>query len=174
MPFDKNKETLVTEQHKLLTIDGGGIRGVLSVEVLAEMERQLAEAEGIPVEEYKLGDYFDYVAGTSTGAVIAAGIAIGMSARELLDFYVNTGPLMFDQRKLAQMASWAVNKTKYDATPLALELQKTFGAETAIFRRNPKTRRHRQLLRRRPLGGREQCAGKCALILHRATVFNAA
>src|SRR3712207_8062984 len=48
-------------------------------------------------DDFRLCDFFDYVGGTSTGAIIAAGLAIGMSARELSDFYVATGPKMFEK-----------------------------------------------------------------------------
>src|SRR5258708_37023157 len=86
-----------TEQpRKLLALDGGGIRGVITLEILAEMERQLDAAQGVK----KLGDYFDYIAGTSTGAIIAAGLAIGMSAADLLDFYQDFGSKMFEKTGL--------------------------------------------------------------------------
>jgi patatin-like phospholipase/acyl hydrolase len=78
------EERFGTERpRKLLALDGGGIRGVLSLEILAEIERKIADKTGIK----RLGDYFDYIGGTSTGAIIAAGLSIGMSAAELLDFY---------------------------------------------------------------------------------------
>jgi patatin-like phospholipase len=51
---------------KLLAIDGGGIRGVLSLQILAEIESLLREETSN--SDYRLADYFDYVAGTSTGA----------------------------------------------------------------------------------------------------------
>ena len=80
---------------KLLAMDGGGIRGLLSLQILEEIEKLLARQSGR--EDYRLADYFDYVAGTSTGGIIAAGIAVGMSVREILDFYLNNGAAMFDE-----------------------------------------------------------------------------
>ena len=68
-----------TGPRKLLALDGGGIRGVLSLEILAEMEKLLIKQSGRA--DYRLADYFDYVSGTSTGGIIAAGIAMGMSVR---------------------------------------------------------------------------------------------
>jgi hypothetical protein len=76
-----------------LALDGGGIRGVLSLEILAEIERKLAVKTGLT----RLGDYFDYIGGTSTGAIIAAGLSIGMTAAELLQFYREAGVSMFDR-----------------------------------------------------------------------------
>src|SRR5918994_1303011 len=81
---------------KLLALDGGGIRGILTLEVLVKMEQLLAEATG-EGETFRLCDFFDYIGGTSTGAIIAAGLARGMSVGELLDFYQQTGPAMFDK-----------------------------------------------------------------------------
>jgi patatin-like phospholipase/acyl hydrolase len=65
---------------RLLSIDGGGIRGVLALGILGRIEELLIEQSQRP--DYRLVDYFDYVAGTSTGGIIAAGIALGMSTSE--------------------------------------------------------------------------------------------
>ncbi|MFQ5943971.1 MAG: patatin-like phospholipase family protein [Anaerolineales bacterium] len=70
----------------ILSIDGGGIRGIIPLACLIELER----AEGKPSREI-----FDMVAGTSTGAVIAAGLAIGMSARGLMAMYRNLAESAF-------------------------------------------------------------------------------
>jgi len=114
------------EKHKILSLDGGGIRGILTLEVLARMEEMLAEATG-GGSGFRLCDYFDFVGGTSTGAIIAAGIARGMSAKELLDFYQKTGPAMFDKQVL-----WKRWNALYKSKPLKKELQKVFGAETTL------------------------------------------
>ena len=114
------------EKHKILALDGGGIRGILTLEVLARTEDILAEATG-GGSEFRLCDYFDYVGGTSTGAIIAAGIARGMSARELLDFYQKTGPAMFDKQVL-----WKRWNALYKSKPLKKELKNVFGAKTTL------------------------------------------
>ncbi len=111
---------------RLLALDGGGIRGAMTLEILAEIERQLRELRGAG-PEFRLSDFFDYVAGTSTGAIIAAGIARGLSVAELLDFYVSVGPQMFDRAAL-----WQRWKHLYDADPLRQKLQEVFGAETDL------------------------------------------
>ncbi|MGH7929448.1 MAG: patatin-like phospholipase family protein, partial [Candidatus Binatia bacterium] len=56
---------------KILAFDGGGIRGILSVEILAELEDILRQKSG-GGNDFVLADYFDFFAGTSTGAIIAA------------------------------------------------------------------------------------------------------
>ncbi len=117
---------------KILALDGGGIRGVLSLQVLIRMEEILAEASG-QGENFRLCNFFDYIGGTSTGAIIAAGLACGMSAQELSDFYMKTGPAMFDK-------SFILFRLRhlYESQPLAEELQKTFGKDTNLFPENLK------------------------------------
>lgn len=84
---------------KLLALDGGGIRGIITLEVLARIERELQSALGGD-DKFVLADYFDYVGGTSTGAIIATCIALGMRIDEIRDFYIESGPAMFDKTNL--------------------------------------------------------------------------
>jgi patatin-like phospholipase len=117
---------------KLLALDGGGIRGILTLEVLLRIEQLLAEATGTG-ERFRLSDFFDYIGGTSTGAIIAAGLARGMSVGELLDFYQQTGPAMFDKAFILYRLKYL-----YNSEPLAQELQNTFGADTNLLPENLK------------------------------------
>ena len=119
-------------QHKLLGIDGGGIRGVLTIEILAKLERDLAEAHGVPLEEFRLSDFFDYVAGTSTGAVLAACVACGLSTDEMFDFYLTDSKVMFDNRWWRKLMALRDFGTAYDARPLARKLRRLFGEETTL------------------------------------------
>lgn len=105
---------------KLLALDGGGIRGVLTLEILAEIERKLEAKSGLKC----LGDYFDYIGGTSTGAIIAAGLSIGMTAKELLDFYREAGVSMFEKNALLKRL-----KSFYTDEPLKAKLQGIFREE---------------------------------------------
>jgi hypothetical protein len=91
------------------------------------MEDVLREQSG-QGEQFRLCNFFDYIGGTSTGAIIAAGLARGMSARELADFYLKTGPAMFDK-------SFILFRLRhlYESNPLKEKLQETFGAETTLF-----------------------------------------
>jgi len=107
-------------QRKLLALDGGGIRGVITLEILAALERKLADKTG-QGNTFRLGDFFDYVAGTSTGAIIAAGLAMGMSTGELLDFYSDFGRQMFEKSFLLERL-----KSFYKREPLAAKLQEIF------------------------------------------------
>ena len=112
---------------KVLTLDGGGIRGVLTLQVLIRMEELLREQSG-QGDNFRLCNFFDYIGGTSTGAIIAAGLARGMSAKELSDFYMKAGPAMFDK-------SFILFRLRhlYESKPLQAELQKTFGKDTNLF-----------------------------------------
>src|SRR3954469_8654677 len=112
---------------KLLAIDGGGIRGVLSLLVLAKIENLLISESGRP--DYRLGGYFDYVAGTSTGGIIAAGVATGMSVAEILDFYVRNGANMFEKARLVDRVRLLA---QYKSEPLAEQLRAAFGAKTTL------------------------------------------
>lgn len=80
---------------KLLALDGGGIRGVITLAVLARIESGLQNSLGRG-NDFVLADYFDYIAGTSTGAVIATCLSLGMRVEEVSDFYEKSGPAMFD------------------------------------------------------------------------------
>jgi hypothetical protein len=111
-------------KRKLLAIDGGGILGVIALEILAEMERQLARSTG-KGEAFRLGDYFDYIGGTSTGAIIASGLAVGMTVADLLNFYQEAGPLMFQKQFLLQRI-----RSFYAADPLRAKLQQALGTRT--------------------------------------------
>ncbi len=78
---------------RLLTIDGGGIRGVIAVEVLAEIERLLRLSTGN--QQLRLSDWFHFISGCSTGAILATGLSLGMEVEELRDLYSTSGQRMF-------------------------------------------------------------------------------
>jgi hypothetical protein len=110
---------------KLLAIDGGGIRGVLALEVLQKIENLLRAQSKKP--DLRLGHYFDYIAGTSTGGVIAAGLSIGMSVGEILQFYVEAGKQMFVKANLIRRLHY-----KFEDEPLAKLLREVFGQDTTL------------------------------------------
>lgn len=111
---------------RLLALDGGGIRGVLTLKVLAELERQLrAKTNG--GDDFRLSDYFDYIAGTSTGAIIATGLALGFSVEKLLGFYEESGKAMF-QKPFFIKWLWY----RYKSEPLLARMKETFGADTRL------------------------------------------
>jgi uncharacterized protein len=113
-------------QKKILACDGGGIRGLMSVEILSAMEDALRTrlAKG---PDFVLADYFDYVCGTSTGAVIAACVSMGMSMSRIREFYLASGREMFDKASLLKRLQF-----KYNDEPLAVKLREELGADTTL------------------------------------------
>lgn len=118
---------------KLLALDGGGIRGVLTLQILERIEALLAAASGAG-PGFRLCDYFDYIGGTSTGAIIAAGLARGMSVAELIEFYREVGPEMFEKTHLLERLH-----SLYKSDPLVAKLQRVFGVETTLEAGNLRT-----------------------------------
>lgn len=108
---------------KLLAIDGGGIRGVLALEILVKVESIFAGGR----KDYVLANDFDYIAGTSTGGIIAAGLSIGMRVSEIMDFYNVAGPQMFEKQWLLKRLN-----ANFKSEPLAEKLKEVFGADTTL------------------------------------------
>lgn len=112
---------------RILSIDGGGIRGILPAAILAEFERQYLGGNSA-------GDYFDLIAGTSTGGIIALGLSIGVPATKILDLYVEHGAEIFPAaappfKSIKQF--WAKVRSldyyQYSREPLERELRQIFG-----------------------------------------------
>jgi hypothetical protein len=112
--------------HKLLALDGGGIRGLITLGILREMEKKLADRSGLG-DAFRLGGWFDYIGGTSTGAIIAAGLARGMKADDLIQFYRDSGRAMFEKASLLKRLT-----SFYEADPLRQKLQDVFGAHSTL------------------------------------------
>jgi len=92
---------------KILACDGGGILGLMSVEILAKIETDLRIAQNKP--NLVLADYFDFVCGTSTGAIIAACISAGMSMDTIRQFYLDSGKQMFDKASVLKRLKYSYN-----------------------------------------------------------------
>ena len=94
---------------RILALDGGGLRGVLTLGMLREIETVLRERHADP--DLKLCDYFDLIAGTSTGAIIAAALSLGMSVDDVHRHYLALGNVVFKRSLLR----WGVLRAKFDA-----------------------------------------------------------
>ena len=110
---------------RLLSLDGGGVRGVISVAFLERIEAILSAQAG---GDIRLGDWFDLIGGTSTGAIIAAGLALGHSAEEIRRFYEELAPKVFQTSRFRIFGIQA----KFNATNLQCELDKIMG-EYGVF-----------------------------------------
>jgi patatin-like phospholipase/acyl hydrolase len=115
-----------TGKKKILSLDGGGIRGLMTVEVLGTMETLLRSALGRG-DNFVLADYFDLVAGTSTGAVIATCVSMGMPVDRIRRFYLDSGREMFDRASLLKRFRY-----KYEDEKLSDKLRKEFGSDTRL------------------------------------------
>lgn len=80
---------------RILSLDGGGVRGILSAQILSNMESYLNRFHG---EDIPVGQRFDFIAGTSTSGLIALGLAAGKSASEILEFYRQVIPEVFSKK----------------------------------------------------------------------------
>lgn len=117
---------------RILALDGGGLRGVLTLGILAEMEALLRERHGGD-PAFRLAHYFDLIAGTSTGAIIAAALSLGMSVSEVQGHYERLGSLVFKRSLLR----WGALRAKYPADRVREALIGVFGErrlDSADFR----------------------------------------
>ena len=110
---------------KLLSIDGGGVRGVVALEVLARIEQLLRDETGDP--ELVLGDWFDYVGGTSTGAIIAGGVAIGLPVSRIQQLYRDNMRSIFTRAGIFDLV-----RARYDEAGIETVLRREFGEERTL------------------------------------------
>jgi patatin-like phospholipase/acyl hydrolase len=96
------------------------------LEVLREIEALLQKAHGRD-DRFVLADYFDYIAGTSTGAIIATFLSLGWRVADILRFYVDAGPAMFDRASVLRRFRY-----KFEDEKLAALLREQLGAETTL------------------------------------------
>ena len=92
---------------RILALDGGGIRGVFTLQILARIEELFRQEQNEP--DLVLGGVFDLIAGTSTGAIVAAFLSWGLPVREIEKLYIDYSPTMF------ALGSWPQRllKSKY-------------------------------------------------------------
>jgi uncharacterized protein len=109
---------------RLLSIDGGGLAGLIPAEALILIEKQLDELTGIA---QPLCNRFDLIGGTSTGAILAAGLGLGLRAERLRDFYLQYGQEIFTKSWLP-VRLWH----RYPSEPLERRLKQVFGETTTL------------------------------------------
>lgn len=111
--------------HRLLSIDGGGVRGVVALEVLARIEQVLRDETGDP--GLVLGDWFDYVGGTSTGAIIAGGVAIGLPVSRIQALYRDNMRSIFTRAGIFDLV-----RARYDEAGIEEVLRREFGEHRTL------------------------------------------
>ena len=112
---------------KVLSIDGGGIRGIYPAAFLAEFENK------IPVHKC-----FDLVTGTSTGGIIALGIGYLPSVQAVVELYSKHAKEIFPRQRFRFRSGYGLTRSKYSNRPLIDRLKKTFGE--GVFFENPNCR----------------------------------
>ena len=118
--------------YRILSLDGGGIRGTLAAQILEGFEKLV---------DQPLHEYFDLIAGTSTGSIIATGIASKKSARNLLDLYRKNGNRIFpysgtwgyfNPRRFKLVLQKGLSAPKFSHDGLIEVLKEQFGATTTL------------------------------------------
>ena len=107
---------------KIISVDGGGIRGIVPTYILHKIEEEMQE---------QLTDVVDLVAGTSTGSIVAGAISKGMPMGRLLEFYLNDGSDIFASTiKYKLKTLFGLFGSKYDIRPLEEKIKGVFGEMT--------------------------------------------
>src|SRR5258708_16136495 len=101
---------------RILSLDGGGIRGVFPAALLARLEEHL---------EHPIGRYFDLITGTSTGGIIAIALGLGIPPKEILKIYMEQGPKIFPSGFLRKLWHWF--GPKHSSAALAAAMNEVFG-----------------------------------------------
>lgn len=105
------------DRFQILSLDGGGLKGILSAAVLANWEEDL----GICV-----ADHFDLIAGTSTGGLIALGLGARVSPAEIVRFYAEQGPRVFGGPRAMRFAL-GLFRARYNSRALQRAVNEVFG-----------------------------------------------
>lgn len=106
----------MADRFQILSLDGGGIKGLFEAALLAKLEEDLRT---------RVADHFDLVVGTSTGGIIALGLGLGLSPREIVNFYREEGGRIFRPGFFRSIRH--LTRAKYEQAPLQKALQKYFG-----------------------------------------------
>jgi len=107
---------------RLLSLDGGGVRGAITVAFLEQIEQVLCKHLG--KDEVHLGDWFDLIGGTSTGSIIAGALALGYSIKDVTRFYRELAPRVFKGHSLWRLLT---GRPKFDAEALRTEIKEIVG-----------------------------------------------
>jgi hypothetical protein len=124
-----------SDRFRILSVDGGGIRGLIPALVLAELERRLEAKVG---GEPRVSDYFHLLAGTSTGGLVALSLTTPdprdrtrpmVSSAELASFYLEDGPRIFRRSALHRLRTLdGLAGPKYALGPLAEAVDRRLGS----------------------------------------------
>lgn len=106
----------ISGRFQILSLDGGGLKGIFSAAILAAIEEDL---------NTNVIDHFDLIAGTSTGGILAIGLGLGLKPREMLDLYLTEGKTIFPN-EFGEATVRQYFSRKFSADPLTAVLKKHF------------------------------------------------
>lgn len=106
---ESTRETTVPDTKRILSIDGGGIKGACPIGFLEQVETSTRQ---------RIVDHFDLIVGTSTGGIVALGLGLGLSAARLLAFYRDDGPQVFGELATVEEAGWLTRTVVKISNPM--------------------------------------------------------
>lgn len=115
-----------SEKIKVLALNGGGVRGLFTITVLAELEANIEKR--LKLKDVKIGDYFDLITGTSIGGILALGLASGKSARELKQTFEDNATQIFPLKRFKRKQWWnLLRRSIYESKPLYNAIKSMIG-----------------------------------------------
>jgi patatin-like phospholipase/acyl hydrolase len=108
---------MAERKFRILALDGGGIRGVISAKILERVQKKIGKP---------LNEYFDLISGTSTGSILAAGLVLGMCPEEIIKIYREKGEVIFSYSFFRKNLGYWLNQPKYSNDGLKKVLQEKF------------------------------------------------
>lgn len=114
-----------TGAKRILSLDGGGVKGVLTLGMLKPLEDELRRRAGDD-PAFRLCDYYDLIGGTSTGAIIASGLSLGLSIDEMIELYMKLGPEVFGKTA----GDGVFLQSKFESKKLRRALQSVLSTKT--------------------------------------------
>ncbi len=120
-PKNRDEHLFGPGSKRILALDGGGIRGILTLQLLRRIETLVRTRTGDSTGV--LADYFDLVGGTSTGAIIAAALALGWDVNRIETVYRALCTSIFEPSWLRK----GLLRPKFSAKPLRAALEREFG-----------------------------------------------
>jgi len=112
---------MAKRKFRILALDGGGIRGAISAKILERVQEKIGQP---------LNEYFDLIAGTSTGSILAASLVLGKNPQELINIYKNQGQQIFKTNFFRKNIGYWLKQPKYSNEGLKTVLKEHFGEIT--------------------------------------------
>lgn len=117
----ENENDIVLPRYQALVLSGGGVRGLYTISILAELEKKLSGG----ATDYSIAKHFDFIGGTSIGGILALGLAAGKTAREMQTILDNNRKLIFPKRRFSLIRK--LLGVEFNADKLRNLIQMTLG-----------------------------------------------